>query len=195
MTATNLPATSLPNTALLLIDIQNDYFPGGAMELHQSEQAAAKAASVLSGFRRAGLPVIHVQHEMVGDRGFFLPGTEGQKIHASVTPEADETVVVKNYPSSFLRTELDQLLEKQGVKHLVIVGMMTHMCVNTTVRAAAEHGYGVTLIGDATATRDLILDGESVPAAHVQKAMLASVIGFFAEVTTADSFLQQHNLI
>ena len=169
--------------ALVIVDIQNDYFPGGAMELEGADAAAAKAAAALAQFRKNGLPVIHVRHLSVRPGAtFFLPGTRGAEIHASVQPAPGETVVEKNFPNSFRNTNLKEVLEKQGIKNLVIAGMMTHMCVDASVRHGADLGYKVTLLGDACATRAQSYGGETVPARQVHAAFLAALNGFYAKV-------------
>ena len=171
------------NTALLLIDIQNDYFVGGAMSLVGAEQAAAQAARLLTHFRERSLPVFHVQHVATRPGAtFFLPGTRGAGIHASVTPVGAESVTVKHFPNSFRDTALLASLRAAEVSRLVIAGMMTHMCVDTTVRAAADLGFACTLAGDACATRDLVFEGERVDARSVQLAFLAALNGAFATV-------------
>ena len=177
----------MPDSALLIIDIQNDYFPGGAMALEGPDAAAGKASQVLKSFRDRRLPVIHVRHLSIRPGStFFLPGTQGAEIHSSVTPAKDETVIEKNFPNSFRGTMLQKRLEELAVRELVIAGMMTHMCVDATVRHAADHGYKVTLLGDACATRAQSYGGESVPARQVHAAFLAALNGFYAKVIRAD---------
>jgi nicotinamidase-related amidase len=169
--------------ALVIVDIQNDYFPGGAMELEGADAAAAKAAAAVARFRKDGLPVIHVRHLSVRPGAtFFLPGTRGAEIHAAVQPAPGETVVEKNFPNSFRNTNLKEVLEKQGIKDLVVAGMMTHMCVDASVRHGADLGYKVTLLGDACATRAQSYGGETVPARQVHAAFLAALNGFYAKV-------------
>ena len=176
----------MPDTALLVIDIQNDYFPGGTMELEGAEAAGAKAGSAISRFRREGQPVIHVRHLSVRPGStFFLPGTRGAQIHELVAPQANEAVVEKNFPNSFRATSLEQTLKGLGVKNLVVAGMMTHMCVDATVRHAADLGYKITLLGDACATRAQSYAGEQVPARQVHAAFLAALNGFYAKVVAS----------
>jgi nicotinamidase-related amidase len=173
----------MPDTALLIIDIQNDYFPGGAMELEGADAAAVKAGKVIRQFRDKGIPVIHVRHLSVRPGStFFLPGTRGAEIHDAVTPLAGERVIEKNFPNSFRGTKLEQTLKEAGVKNLVVAGMMTHMCVDATVRHAADLGYKITLLGDACATRAQSYAGEQVPARQVHAAFLAALNGFYAKV-------------
>ena len=173
----------MPERALLIIDIQNDYFPGGKMELEGADAAAAKARQALSAFREKSLPVFHVRHLSVRPGStFFIPGTSGADIHAAVQPQGGEKVIEKNFPNSFRNTELDRALKEAGVKELVVAGMMTHMCVDASVRQAADLGYKVTMLGDACATRAQAYGGETVPARQVHAAFLAALNGFYAKV-------------
>jgi len=172
--------------AFVLIDIQNDYFPGGRMELVGAEEAGAAAAGLLARFRAAGLPVFHVRHESVRPGStFFLPGTPGAELHACVAPQDGEPVVLKHYPSSFRDTELMERLRAVKAARLTFCGMMTHMCVDTTVRAAFDLGFDCRLAADACATRDLAFAGRTVVAADVQAAFLAALNGVFARVALA----------
>lgn len=174
------------HSALLLIDIQNDYFPGGAMQLEGSRDAGQRAAALLAAFRGKGLPVIHVQHVSTRPGAtFFLPDTEGVEIHHSVAPRDGEAVVRKHFPNSFRETPLLDQLREQRVTDLVIAGMMTHMCVDTTVRAAFDLGFVIQLAHDACATRALSFGGSTVAAADVQAAFMASLNGLFAKVRSA----------
>jgi len=173
----------MPDTALLVIDIQNDYFPGGAMELEGADAAGAKAGEALAKFRKEGKPVLHVRHLSVRPGStFFLPGTKGAEIHPSVKPLGGETMIEKNFPNSFRNTDLKATLDKLQVKNLVVAGMMTHMCVDASVRHAADLGYKITLLGDACATRAQSYGGEKVPARQVHTAFLAALNGFYAKV-------------
>jgi nicotinamidase-related amidase len=173
--------------ALVLIDIQCDYFPGGAMALVGSPEAGSQAEALLKAFRRTGRPIVHIQHLATRPGAtFFLPGTEGAELHAGVTPQPGEPVLRKHFPNAFRETPLHEHLRRQDITHLVLAGMMTHMCVDTTVRAAFDLGFQCQLAGDACATRDLSRDGLTVPAAQVQAAFLAALDGTFAKVLTVD---------
>lgn len=173
--------------ALVIVDIQNDYFPGGAMPLEGSPEAAAKAAKLLAAFRAKGLPVVHVQHLSTRPGAtFFLPDTKGAEINEAVAPQAGEKRVVKHTPSSFRGTDLQEHLKSVGADQLVIAGMMTHMCIDSTVRAAFDLGYACTLAHDACATRALVLNGKTIPAAQVHESFLAGINGLFAKLATSD---------
>lgn len=172
--------------ALLLIDIQNDYFPGGRCELFNPEQAAEKARLLLAQFRSRGLPVLHVQHVSEGaEGGFFLPGTEGVNIHSSVLPQGEERVLIKHSPNSFLHTGLEALLRELEIGQLVVCGMMSHMCVDSTVRAASDLGFSVLLAEDACTTKALSCAGAQIPAQTVHRAFMAALNGPFAQVIRA----------
>ena len=173
----------MADSTLLVIYIQNDYFPGGAMEVEGAEAAGAKAGLAIRKFREGNQPVVHVRHLSVRPGAtFFLPGTRGAEIHASVQPVAGEVVIEKNFPNSFRNTRLREELERLQATNLVVAGMMTHMCIDASVRHAADLGYKITLLGDACATRAQSYGGETVPARQVHAAFLAALNGFYARV-------------
>jgi nicotinamidase-related amidase len=175
--------------ALVIVDIQRDYFPGGNMPLHEPEAAAAKASQVLEAFRAAGDPVVHVQHLSPAGAGFLVEGTEGAEIMAPVTPVDGETVITKTDPNSFLGTELEQHLRGLGVDEVVVTGMMTSMCVDATTRAGADLGFKMTLVPDACAAPALEYGGRRVPAADVHAAFVAALGQAYATVTPADELV------
>ena len=172
---------------LILVDIQNDYFPGGAMELVGMEQAAERAAEALAAFRGEGLAVFHVQH-LAAQPGatFFLPGTPGAEIHPSVAPREGEVVVQKHFPNSFRGTPLLDRLRERDVTELTLCGAMSHMCIDATTRAAFDLGFSCTVLADACATRDLAFGGVTVPAAQVHAAFMAALASVYAKVSGAD---------
>ncbi|MGL5998284.1 cysteine hydrolase family protein [Pseudomonas sp. DTU12.1] len=176
--------------ALILIDIQNDYFPQGKWPLVGVEAAADKAQQLLQAFRQAGDAVIHVRHEFTADDApFFTPGSEGAHLHPKVLNENDEPVVLKHFVNAFRQTNLREVLEQRSITDLVVVGSMSHMCIDAVVRAAADYGYTVTVIHDACATRDLEFNGKTVAAAQVHEAYMASLAFAYASVVSADEFL------
>jgi nicotinamidase-related amidase len=179
-------------TALLLIDIQNDYFPGGKMELEGAIEASLKAKDLLDVFRHVKLPVVHIQH-LSAQKGatFFLPDTDGALIQENVKPLDHETVIRKNVPNSFRGTALLDHLKKEAVNRLIVCGMMTHMCVDATVRAAFDHGFECVVVHDACATRTLTFKGIDIPASHVQGAFLAAMGSVYARVYSAADIVQK----
>ena len=176
---------------LLLIDIQNDYFPGGRMELEGAREAALRAGRLLDTFRQQPWPTVHIQH--IATRpgsAFFLPATPGAGIHALVAPLPGETVIEKHYPNAFRETVLLDHLKKTGTERLVLCGMMTHMCVDASLRAAADLGFQVMVAADACATRSLAYGDTTVPAAHVQATLLAAFKAY-GQVLGAEELITQ----
>ena len=178
--------------ALILVDLQNDYFPAGKWPLDKVEAAAGKAARVLAAARERGDLVVHVRHESLRENApFFVPGTPGAEIHPTLAPRPDEPVVAKNFINAFRETGLKRLLEGAGIEELVIAGAMSHMCVDAATRAAADFGYRVTVIHDACATRDLEFDGVKVPAAQAHAAFMAALGFAYAALRSADQYLTE----
>ena len=176
--------------ALIVVDIQNDYFPQGKWPLVGADAAADNAVRLIKAFRDAGDSVVHIRHEFTSeDAPFFTPNSEGAKLHPKVLNRADEPVVLKHFVNSFRETELQSILDEQGIKELVVVGSMSHMCVDGITRAAADFGYTVTVIHDACATRDLEFNGLTVPAAQVHAAFMAALAFAYASVVSTNEYL------
>jgi nicotinamidase-related amidase len=173
--------------ALVIVDIQNDYFPGGKNPLDRPEAAAGKARELLDAFRASGEPLVHIQHVWdAPDAAFMAPGTDGVEINDAVRPAGGETVIQKAHPNSFLGTPLEQHLRDAGVDSLVVCGMMTAMCVDATVRAAVDLGFATTVVHDACATMPLEFGGRSVAAQDVHAAFIAALGDGYAAVASAD---------
>ena len=176
---------------LLIVDIQNDYFPGGKNELVGSLPAAEHARRLLDAFRRARLPIVFMQHIAIRPGATtFLPGTPGAEIHPLIQPRQGETVIQKHYPNSFRDTPLLEHLHQLGTSRLMIAGMMTHMCVDAAVRAAVDLGFECLVAADACATKDLVFGEQLVPAAHVHAAFLAALNAGYARVLGTDELLE-----
>ena len=128
--------------ALVMIDLQNDYFPGGKWTLFNIEAAAKNAAAILASARAAGDLVIHVHHEfLVEEPPFFAPATSGAEIHSSVTPEEGEPKVLKHQVNAFHETNLKAILDENNIEELTIVGAMSHMCIDSATRSASDFGF------------------------------------------------------
>ncbi len=176
--------------ALLVIDLQNDYFPGGKWELSGIEAAAGNAAKLIEAARAAGDPIFHVRHEFpVAEAPFFVVGSEGAKHHESVRPLAGETVLLKHQVNAFRDTDLRSRLDSKGIEEVVICGAMSHMCIDAVTRAAADYGYWVTLVHDACATRDVEFDGVTVPAAQVHAAFMSALSFAYADTVSTEAYL------
>ena len=179
-------------TALIVIDFQNDYFDKGTMTVVGSDIASENARLLLDRFRADSLPIIHIQHIATRPTAtFFLPNTKGVEIHDNVKPLEQEKIIVKHYPNSFRETELLDYLKSKNITDLIICGMMTHMCVDATARAAKDFGFNIVLIGDACATRDQEINGQKVTAEEVQKSFLAALNYFYSTVKTTQQYLDK----
>ncbi len=177
--------------ALVLVDIQQDYFPGGRMEVVRATEASIVARRLLEHFRENELPVIYIQHISTrAGAAFFLPDTEGVNIHESVAPLPDETIIEKHFPNSFRNTRLHEYLAARGIKELVFCGMMSHMCIDATVRAAFDKGYTCIVAHDACAARNLVFNGSAIPATHVHGAYMAALGAVYAKVLSAEEIIR-----
>ena len=179
-------------TALVIIDIQNFYFEGGKVPLTGPVEASLKAKILLEGFRGKGWPVVHVQHLPKDVAAPDLEIADAQyRIHPNVAPLAGETLIGKHHANSFRETSLLAHLREQKISRLVIAGMQTHMCVEAATRAAADLGFDVTVIHDATATRPLSFGDVQIPAPQVHAAALAAMLGSYADVTSTEEWLSK----
>lgn len=178
------------NTALLIIDMQNDYFDGGKNPLVGSFKAVGKAKEILSLFRMNDLKIIHIRH--ITKRlnvDFFMPDTKGSEIHDAVKPHNNEKVIIKHSPNSFIDTELQDYLNDNEIGELVVCGMMTHICVDSTVRAAKDFGFNTTVISDACATKKLIFNEIQLDANVVNNVFLSAFKGYYAHVVNAQEYI------
>jgi nicotinamidase-related amidase len=180
------------NTALVIIDVQNDYCNNGKMELEGMDEALGNCKDLLEKCRAVNIPVFHVQHISLHEGAFFfLPDTEGCKIHNHVEPNENETIIIKNYPNSFFKTELQEKLKEVEATELIICGAMSHMCIDTTVRAAVDLGYSCKVIHDACATRSLEFEGRIVTAKDVHSAFMAALKFAFAKLYNTKDFIRK----
>jgi nicotinamidase-related amidase len=172
------------NRALLIVDMQNDYFPGGKMELIGIEKAAENVSRLLAMFRGTGQQIFHIQHLSTKPGAiFFLPDTTGVEIHPSVAPQNGEPVIRKHFPNSFRDTALLEEMRIRDINELVVCGAMSHMCIDTTVRAGFDLGVSWIVIADGCATRDIVFGDQIIGAAQVHGAYMASLASGFAKVT------------
>jgi nicotinamidase-related amidase len=180
----------MPKRALILIDVQNDYFPGGKWPLSGIDVAADNAAKLLAAARAAGDLVVHVRHEFpTADAPFFTPGSDGAKINKKVSRLDSEPVVLKNHVNTFRETDLKAILDRHGVEEVVICGAMSHMCVDAGVRAASDLGYKCIVVHDACATRDQEFAGTVVPAADVHAAFMAALGFGYAKLVSTEEYV------
>ena len=173
--------------ALVIIDIQNNYFEGGKIELYKPTDAAQKAHKILKFFRKENLPIFHVKH-MFNIEGNAETVEELREIHKSVEPIECEKVIVKRKPSSFLGTDLQLNLKDANVSKLIICG---NMCIDTTVRAAQDYGYEVVLLEDACTTKDLQTKHGVVSATVVHDVFMSALSDMFAKIMTVEEFINE----
>lgn len=176
--------------AVLVVDLQNDYFPDGKFPLVDVEPALDKAVRVVADARARGDKVVHIRHEFpAADAPFFAPGSDGAQIHSRVAPADGEPVIVKQQINAFLGTDLKQVFDAAGIEEVTVIGAMSHMCIDAATRAASDFGYRTTVVHDACATRDLEFDGRVVPAAQVHDAYMSALAFAYAKVTTTQEYL------
>lgn len=179
-------------SALLLIDIQNDYFEEGSWPLFNMSNAAVNAAKLLKSARDNGTIVVHIRHEFpTADAPFFRPGSRGAEISEVVAPLAHEKVIVKNHINAFKETDLKDYLDEHQVKEVTICGAMTHICIDAATRAAADFGYKVTTVHDACASRDSEFHGITVPAVQVHASFMSALAFGYATVVSTDQLLSK----
>lgn len=182
----------MSNTALVLVDIQNDYFADGRWPVDKMLQVSANAARLLEHARQKGWEIIHIHHEIPSDEApFFRPGTKGAEIHESVVPNSGERVILKHRPNSFQDTDLHQVLEDKSISDMVICGAMSQMCIDATARAAADFGYTVTVVEDACGAKEQVFNNQEVPAPLVHAAFMAPLAMTYARVVGSEEFLAE----
>lgn len=176
--------------ATIVVDLQNEYLPTGKLPLTGLDVALDNAARIIAAARAKGERVIHVRHESAQPgAAAFAPATDAVQIVPAVAPVDGEPVIVKHYPNSFRDTGLKQLLDAEGVKELVVIGAMSHMCVEATTRAAADLGYPVTVVHDACATMPLEFGSTKVPAAQVHATAMAALAFGYAAIAATEAHL------
>lgn len=179
------------NYSLILVDLQNDYFPGGKMELVETEKATENAQRLLNMFRKENLPIVHIQHVSIRPGAtFFVPETHGVEINEMVSPIENEKVVVKNYPNSFRETSLLETLKNHNVSDVIICGAMTHMCIDATTRAAFDYGFNCIVAEDACATKDLIFKGKTIKASDIHASFMAALSVPYAKIESAEEIIK-----
>ncbi|CAF3622799.1 unnamed protein product [Rotaria sp. Silwood1] len=177
--------------ALIIVDIQNDYFPGGKWVPTGINAAADNAARLISSARASDDLIIHIRHEFpTNDAPFFAKGSNGVQIHSKVQNREDEHVIVKNHINAFRETKLKDILDRNEIRNIVICGAMNHMCIDAITRAAHDFGYNCILIHDACASRELQFNGITVPAEHVHAAFMSALDFAYAKTISTQEFLK-----
>jgi nicotinamidase-related amidase len=175
--------------ALILVDIQNDYFEGGKWPVAKMAKVGANAARLLADARGKGEMVVHVHHEMAEGGPFFVTGTGGAQINVTVAPQGDEPTVLKHVPNSFRNTGLEAMLRDAGVTSVTICGAMSQMCIDATARAARDMGFDVTVVDDACGAKETVFGGVEVPPAQVHATIMGALSGTYANVISTEAYL------
>lgn len=175
--------------AVLVVDLQNEYWPSGNLPLRGIEAAAENAARVIEHARSKGDLVVNIRHEAPGGP-IFVPGSQGAEINEIVAPRDNEAVITKNFPNAFRDTGLKAHLDENGIEDVIVIGAMSHMCIDATTRAANDQGFKTTTIHDACATRDIEFGGHTAPAAHVHTAIMGALAFFYGDVISTEDFLR-----
>lgn len=187
------PSSLVPQkTALILIDLQMDYFTPGKLLIPAGERVIDRVVQLREWAAAQGIAVVHIQQLSNPASALFAAGSAGVAIHPRLTPHDDETVITKPLPSSFDKTDLHAFLQARGITTLILAGLMTHMCVETTARSAAPLGYAVIVAADACASRDLpAYDGQEIVShEEVHRNALTALADRFADVLSTDMLLQ-----
>ena len=182
----------MDNTALIVVDFQNDYFAGGLMELNGTQTAGRNGKALRDHFHAAGAPIFLIQHIFESTEApFFRPGSLGAELHEDFTPTDQDQVIVKHQVNSFQGTPLLEKLRAANIDNVVICGAMSHMCIDGTTRAAADFGFKCTLVHDACATCDQEFNGVKVPANQVHAAFMAALAFAYADLVSTEEFLSR----
>lgn len=172
--------------ALIVIDVQNDYFPGGAWALPGAMAALPRIQHLIARARERGEPVVFIQHVTPPGAPVFAEGSHGVELHADLDVRSEDPRFTKAHPSSFQDTGLQDYLQQVGIRALDVCGFMTQMCCDTTTREAYARGYSVRLFTDACAAKDLVVEGETLPADVVHKVSLGA-LARFAKLLPSDA--------
>lgn len=176
--------------AILVVDLQKEYLSTGKLALVGIDRAVIHAAAVIAEARAKGDLVVTIVHESADPAApVFTPGTEGVECIPTLLPQAGEPLVIKHYPNSFLKTELQAVLDDKKIKEVVVIGAMSHMCIDATARAAFDLGYQVTVVEDACATLDLTFGEQVIPAAQVHAAFMSALAFAYGRIVSTQAYL------
>lgn len=169
-------------SALLVIDLQKDYFSGGKFPLWNTEQTLSNIKAAIEKANQQAIPVIHIQHiasNKVGIAPFFNEGTEGAEIHPAILKAAPNAeVVVKMHANSFHKTRLEATLQQLGVTELIICGMMTQNCVTHTAISKAAEKYTVSILQDCCTTVDEMIHNIALHAVSTRIPLITTEQAF-----------------
>jgi len=167
--------------ALIVIDLQNDYFGGGNMELVNIDATLKNTNKLIQYARKQEYKIFIIQHFAEEGASFFALNTEGVEINKDLDIQSG-IIINKKYPNSFRETKLHEELQANNIDSIIVCGAMSHMCIDTTVRAGFDLGYKIELVSDACATRDLQFKDEIIKAKDVHNSFMSALGSAFCEI-------------
>jgi nicotinamidase-related amidase len=181
-----------PKRALLVIDIQNEYFTG-KLPVTYPAGSLTNLLSAMDAAHAHEVPVVVIQHASPQpDAAIFRKASKEWELHAEVASRPHDVVIHKSLAGSFTGTELETWLRGRGVETVVIAGYMTQMCCDTTARQAMHLGFGVEYLSDATGTLAIKNDAGEVSDEELHRAILVTQQMRFSRVMNTDDWIKQH---
>lgn len=178
------------NQALIVIDVQNDYFEGGAMPVTYPANSFDNIKKAIIAAKDHQIPVVYVKHLCPPGADCFAPDSFGQELHADLIALGGDHIVTKEMISSFHKTDLQDYLSSKGIDTVTIAGFMTQMCCDTTARYAAHMGYHVNFLSDGTGTLDFNNGQGHASAEELHRATLITQAHCFSNVISTDSWIR-----
>ena len=178
--------------ALLVIDVQNEYFPGGQLPITSPHPHFANILRAMDSASASGTPVVVIQHTFARpDAPYFRRDTPGWALHPEVAARPRDLWIEKNLPGSFTGTDLEAWLRSRDIDKVAVAGYMTHMCCDTTARQAAHLGLSVEFLGDATGTLAVENSAGSASAEEMHRSILCAQQMMISEVLNTDPWLDR----
>jgi nicotinamidase-related amidase len=178
--------------ALLVIDVQNEYFPGGALPIIHPQNHLENILETMDAAKRDEVTTIVVRHHQPDPNSpLFCKGSKNWELHPEVASRHHDLLLDKQLPGSFTNTGLEMFLRERGIDTVSIAGYMTQICCDTTAREAMHRGFTVEFLSDATGTLDVENSAGSVKADDLHKAILVAQQMFISEVISKDEFIDR----
>lgn len=184
----------MKNTALIIVDLQNDYFPdfdGASWPLENTKEVASNTLALLEKFREEKMPIVYIKHESLSEEApFFVKNTKGLEIYNKLKPLKNEEVIIKHDINAFKNTNLKDTLDRLNIEKLFICGAMSHMCVDAITRASKDYDYECFVAFDACATLPLEFNGRKVSSLDVHTSFMAALNFAYAKVHSSKNLIQ-----
>lgn len=173
--------------ALLVIDVQNEYFTG-ALPITHPDGSFDRILEVMDAAREKRVPVVVIQHSMT-EGPVFRQGSPEWELHPDVAERPRDLLLEKSMPGSFTHTQLEDWLRRRGIDTVTITGYMTHMCCDTTARQSAHLGFKTEFLSDATGTLNISNAAGEATADEIQRAILCAQQQFLSDVMPASEWI------